>query len=397
MKRAVGDLALFGGQAAFLEPLYVGRPSLGDRKRFLERVCWALDNRWLTNGPLVREFEQRVAELCGVRNCVTMCNATTALHLLYLAVGLSAEVIMPSMTYVATAHAARLLGITPVFCDVDPATGCLDPQQVEAALTPRTTGVVSVHLWGRPSHIEELEKIATRHRLRLVFDAAHALGCSYRGRKIGGFGDAEVFSFHATKVVNSFEGGAVVTDDDDLAEKLRSLRTFGVGSDGQVGGVGVNAKMSEASAAMGLTSLDAFEQTVGHNRANHARYRSELRGIEGIEVVGFDEDETPNWQYVIVKIDKSVTGIHRDTLQHVLKAENVVAQRYFSPGCHQLEPYHTERPIELPLTEALSEQVLALPTGPATSGEEVSRVCEIIRCGIRHGQVISDRLHSAGR
>jgi dTDP-4-amino-4,6-dideoxyglucose len=391
VKQKIDDLALFGGPAAFLQPLYVGRPSTGDRARFLERLNWALDNRWLTNGgPLVGEFEERVADLSRVRYCVTTCNATIALQLLFIALKLSGEVIMPSMTFVATAHAARMAGLTPVFCDIDPATGCLDPREAGAAVTSRTSAVVGVHLWGRPCAIDELEKVAAGHGLQLVFDAAHALGCSYRGRPIGGFGVGEVFSFHATKVVNSFEGGAIVTDDEGLAHQLRSLRAFGAGTDRRSEGVGTNAKMSEAAAAMGLTSLDAFDQTVLHNRANHARYRSELLGVDGVRVVSFDDDESPNCQYVVVKIDEAITGIHRDLLIGVLKAENVVPQRYFSPACHQVEPYRSERPVELPHTEHLADQVLALPTGPAVSGEDIYRVCEIVRCAIARGPQVTD-------
>lgn len=391
VKQGIDDLALFGAAAAFGQPLYVGRPSTGDRSRLFERLNRVLDNKWLTNGPLVREFEGRVAELASVRNCVATCSGTMSLQLLYMATNLSAEVIMPSMTYVATAHAARVMGLIPVFCDIDPETGCLDPRAVEAAVTSRTSGVVGVHLWGRPSPIDELEKVAVRYGLPLVFDAAHALGCSYRGRPVGGFGAAEVFSFHATKVVNSFEGGAIVTDDDDLAQHLRSLRTFGSGASGPGERVGINAKMTEASAAMGLTSLDAFDRTVGHNRANYLRYHSELQGVDGVSIVRFDEEESPNYQYVVVKIDEAVTGVHRDLLMRVLKEENVIAQRYFSPACHQLEPYRTERPVELPVTERMADQVLTLPTGPVVSRDDILLVCDIIRCAIKYGHQVTDR------
>ncbi|GAA0358063.1 dTDP-4-dehydro-6-deoxyglucose aminotransferase [Actinoallomurus spadix] len=392
MKQKVDDLALFGGPAAFLHPLFVGRPSIGDRARLLERLNWALDNKWLTNGgPLLREFEERVADLAGVRNCVATCNATTALQLMYRAMELSGEVVMPSMTFIATAHAARMAGLEPVFCDIDPVTGCIDPREAEAAVTSRTSAIVGVHLFGRPSPIDELAKVAAEHGLRLAFDAAHALGCGYQGRRIGGFGAAEVFSFHATKVVNTFEGGAVVTDDDALAQHLRSLNAFGAGADGRIERVGTNAKMSEAAAAMGLTSLDAFDQTVRHNRANHALYRSELLGVDGVSVFSFDEDESPNCQYVVVTIDEAVTGIHRDLLMRVLRAENVVPQRYFSPACHQVEPYRSERPVELPHTERLADQVLVLPTGPAVTGEDIRRVCDIVRCAVLRGRRVTER------
>ncbi|MFD0683233.1 aminotransferase class I/II-fold pyridoxal phosphate-dependent enzyme [Actinomadura fibrosa] len=382
MKQNIDDFALFGGPAAFAEPLYVGRPSLGDRSRLFARLDRVLDSQWLTNGALVREFEERVADLVGVRNCVATCSATMALQLLYMGAGLSGEVIMPSMTYVATAHSARMLGVTPVFCDVDPATGCLDPRAVEAAVTSRTSGVVGVHLWGRPCAVDELGKVAARHGVPLLFDAAHALGCSYGGRRVGGLGTAEVFSFHATKVVNCFEGGAVATDDDGLARHLRSLRIFGAGPDGRVERAGTNAKMTEAAAAMGLTSLEVFDRTVRHNRANHALYRSELAGLDGLSVVPFDPDETPNYQYVVVRIDEAGAGLHRDLLMRVLRAENVIAQSYFSPACHQMEPYRTERPVELPHTERLADEVLALPTGPAVSEADIRLICDIVRCAL---------------
>ncbi|MCO5995415.1 dTDP-4-dehydro-6-deoxyglucose aminotransferase [Actinoallomurus rhizosphaericola] len=394
MKQQVDDLALFGGPAAFLQPLFVGRPSIGDRSRFLERMNWALDNQWLTNGgPLLREFEERVADLAGVRNCVATCNATTALQLMYLAMELSGEVIMPSMTFIATAHAARMVGLRPVFCDIDPATGCIDPREAEAAVTSRTSAVVGVHLYGRPCPIDELQKVTVKHGLKLAFDAAHALGCTYQGRRIGGFGTAEVFSFHATKVVNSFEGGAIVTDDDGLAQHLRSLNAFGTGAGGRTERIGTNAKMSEAAAAMGLTSLDAFDATVRHNRANHALYQSELLGVEGVSVFSFDEEESPNCQYVVVQIDEAVAGVHRDLLMQVLRAENVVPQRYFSPACHQVEPYRSECPVELPHTERMADQVLVLPTGPAVSGEDIRRVCDVVRCAVTRGRQVTERFH----
>lgn len=392
MKQTVDDLALFGGPAEFPQPLYVGRPGIGDRARFLERLNGVLDSGWLTNGgPLVHEFEERVAEVAGVRNCVATCNATVAQQLVYRAMDLSGEVIMPAMTYVATANAARVTGLTPVFCDVDPVTGCLDARAVEAAVTPRTCAVTAVHLWGRPCRVDELEEVAGGHRLPLVFDAAHALGCTYGGRLVGGFGAAEVFSFHATKVVNSFEGGAVVTDDDGLAQHLRALRSHGYGADHRVERVGTNGKMSEAAAAMGLTSLEALGETVRHNRANHALYAAGLSGLDGVTVVSFDEDESPNYQYVIITVDEAVTGIHRDLLMRVLAAENVVTQRYFSPACHQLEPYRTERPVELPRTERLAEQVLALPTGPASAADDVRRVCEVVRRAVAAGPQVAER------
>lgn len=392
MKREIGDLASFGGSAAFLQPLYVGRPNLGDRTRFFDRLNWALDNQWLTNGgPLAREFEQRVAELAGVAYCVSTCNATTALQLLVRAAELTGEVIMPSLTFPATAHAIRWLGLDPVFVDVDPRTGCLDPELVGAAVTPRTSAIIPVHLWGRPCAVDQLEKVAADHGIQLFFDAAHALGCTSEGRPIGAFGQAEVFSFHATKVVNAFEGGAIVTDDEKLAKRVRALHNFGFGQERVSSEAGINGKMSEAAAGMGLTSLDALEETVRHNEANYDVYRAELAGVPGIRVVAFDQAERNNFHYLVIEIDAEVTGLERDLLGELLKLENVLAQRYFSPGCHQMEPYRSERPVDLPHTEAFARRVLALPTGPTISREDVRRVCNIVRLVAANGPEVTQR------
>ena len=218
MVKKVEELRIFGGTPAFSEKLHVGRPNIGNRGRLLERINDILDKRWLTNaGPYVQELEQRVAEIAGTRHCIAMCNGTVALEIAIRASGLRGEVIVPSMTFVATAHALQWQEITPVFCDIDPQTYNLDPHSVEKMITPRTTGIIGVHLFGRPCDIEALDRIARQHNLKLLYDAAHALGCSYHGRPIGSFGDAEMFSFHATKFLNTFEGGAIVTNDDGLA------------------------------------------------------------------------------------------------------------------------------------------------------------------------------------
>src|SRR5690242_6197203 len=224
LKQAVGDLAIFGATPAFKNPLHVGQPNIGDRKKFAERVNDILDRRWLTNGgTYVNQFEERIAELAGVAHCVAVCNATVGLEIAIRALNLKGEVIVPSFTFIATAHALQWQGITPIFGDIDRQSHCLDPEQVEQLITPRTTGIIGVNLWGRSCEIDALTEIAARKGLKLLFDSAHAFACTYKGSSIGSFGDAEVFSFHATKFLNSMEGGAVVTNDPDLAQKIRLM------------------------------------------------------------------------------------------------------------------------------------------------------------------------------
>jgi dTDP-4-amino-4,6-dideoxygalactose transaminase len=393
---SLDEFAIFGGTPAFAEQLHVGRPNIGERARLLELFNRILDTKRLSNmGPFEREFEQRVAEMLGVKHCIAMCNATVALEIAIRALGLTGEVLVPSFTFIATAHALQWQQIVPVFCDVDPQTHCLDPRSVEKMITPRTTGIVGVHLWGRGCEIEALTDIASRHSLKLLFDAAHAFGCSYGGLMIGGFGDAEVFSFHATKFFNTFEGGAVTTNDDELAEKIRLMKNFGFAGYDQVIYIGTNGKMSEISAAMGLTSLESLDDFIWTNHRNYQQYEEELTEMAGLRLLTFDEKEKCNYQYIVVEIDEAIAGMSRDELVQVLHAENIIARRYFYPGCHRMEPYATNYPnagLTLPLTEQLAERVMTLPTGTAVGEAEISGICQIIRRAISRGPEIHERL-----
>jgi len=395
MKTTTQDLALLGGAPAFKAPVHVGRPNIGGRARLLERLNAILDSRWLTNGgPCVQEFEARIAERLNVKHCIAVCNATVGLEIAVRALDLSGEVVVPSFTFVATAHALQWLGIKPVFGDVKRETHALDPQAVERLITPRTTGIVGVHLWGNPCDIEALSDLARRHGLRLMFDAAHAFGCSHAGRMIGGFGEAEVFSFHATKFVNCFEGGAITTNSDETARRARLMQNFGFSGYDQVECVGTNGKMSEISAAMGLTSLESMEQIIRHNRRLIEAYRRELAGIAGLTVLEYPLAERRNYQYVIVEIDAGRFGLSRDQLVEVLHAENLLARRYFYPGCHRMEPYRTLEPDagrRLPVTEWLCDRVMALPTGTAVSGDDVAVIGSIIRAASRGADEVRRR------
>ncbi len=400
MKRNIDDLALFGGAPAFKEMLHVGRPNIGDRQRLLERVNEMLDRRWLSNnGPYVQELERRISQMTGVRHCIAMCNGTVALEIAIRALELKGEVIVPSFTFIATAHALQWQEITPVFCDVDPETHSIDPVRVEKMITPRTTGIIGVHVWGQPCDVESLTGIAASRGLKLLFDAAHAFGCTYGGRMIGGLGAAEVFSFHATKFFNTGEGGAIVTNDDALADRIRLMKNFGFRGYDNVIYVGTNGKMSELSAVVGLTNLESLDQFIAVNRANYELYRRELQGIPGVRFFTYDERERCNYQYVILEVDESLTPITRDQVMEVLRAENVLARRYFFPGCHRMEPYRSFFPhagLVLPETERLVKRVLALPTGTAVGPNDVRKICAIVRLAVERGYEVRQRLRAAG-
>lgn len=390
------ELAIFGGEPAFEEKLHVGRPNIGEREALLGRIEDMLDRRWLTNnGVFVQEFERELSEYLGVKHCIAVCNATVGLEIAIKAAGLEGEVIVPSFTFVATAHALQWQEITPVFCDVEPESHLLDPARVEAMITPRTTGIMGVHLWGRACDVEALSEIADRRGLKLLFDAAHAFGCSRGGRMVGNFGDAEVFSFHATKFFNTFEGGAVATNDDDLASKIRLMKNFGFAGQDSVIYLGTNGKMSEVSAAMGLTSLESLDDFVAANRANYEAYRENLAGVPGVSLVSYDDSERCNYQYIVLEVDEEAAGVGRDDLAEALQAENVVARRYFNPGCHRMEPYRSLYPhagMMLPVTESLAGRLLTLPTGTAVEPEQVSSICEIIRETVRQAPEVRRRL-----
>jgi len=375
--------ARYNGRPEFSEPLHVGRPNIGNRERFLQRINEMLDRRWLSNdGPLVREFEAAVAGYIGVKHCIALCNATVGLEIAIRATGLKGEVIVPAYTFVATAHALTWMGIRPIFADIDPGTHNVDPVSVERLITPQTTGIIGVHVWGRPCDTKALEDIGRSHSLTVMYDAAHAFGSSCRGIMVGNFGECEVFSFHATKFLNSFEGGAIVTNNDALAEKIRLMRNFGFKGFDNVVTMGTNGKMSEPSAAMGLTSLESVEELIAINVRNHASYGNYLSGIPGIHLLERGDGERHNYQYIVIEVDALKYGKSRDELVDKLHAENVIARKYFWPGCHRMQPYAYEQhgaALTLQETEKVAARVIVLPTGQAVDDEIICRICTIIK------------------
>lgn len=396
VKTDIRDLAVFGNAPEFANALHVGRPNIGDAESFSRRLREILESRWLTNGgPFVCEFEEAMARYLGVKHCIAMCNGTVAMEIAIRALGLSGEVIVPSFTFIATPHALQWQGITPVFCDIDPATHSINPECVEDLISPRTSGIIGVHLWGEPCEIEALSRIAEKHSLKLLFDAAHAFGCSHNGRMIGSFGELEVFSFHATKFFNTFEGGLVATNNDRLAERIRLMSNHGFAGEDEVISIGTNGKMSEVSAAMGLTGLESLEEFVAANYRNYLEYERQLAGVSGVRFYKHDQKERCNYQYLVTEIDNHETGITRDQLQKILWAENVLARRYFHPGCHRMEPYKSDFShvgLWLPETELLCDRVLVLPNDTSVSVQDVSAICRIVRLTLESAREVTSLL-----
>lgn len=371
--------------------LHIGSPNIGDREKFLERVRGILDCKQLTNdGELVREWERKLAAFLDVKYVVAVSNATTALQLAMRAMELSGEILLPSLTFAATAHAVQWLGLKPVFCDIDPRTYCLDPKSAEARISSKTSAILGVHLFSRPCDVRALQELADRRHLKLFFDAAQAFGVSYQGKRIGNFGVCEIFSFHATKVLNSFEGGAVATHDPRLAEKIRRMRNFGFTGMDQVEEIGINGKMSEVHAAMGLTNLESFPDFVQINRRNYHLYRQGFADVPQIKLMDYDESGQCNWQYVVAEIGGEFP-LTRDELMKKLHAAGILVRRYFWPGCHRMEPYRSLDPGAdrfLPRTREIAERLLLFPNGTSVTPEDIKRTINLVTGVVRPAAVL---------
>jgi dTDP-4-amino-4,6-dideoxygalactose transaminase len=362
--------------------LVVGGPNLGNFTKFQELVAEAFERRWFTNhGQIAQRLEAILAEYLEVKHCVLVCNATIGLQVAAHELGLSGEVLVPAFTFVASPHSLLWQKITPRFVDVDPLTHLMDPKLLEAAITEKTTGILGVHLWGQACYSEQLQAIADRHGLKLYFDSAHAFGCSHQGKMLGSFGDCEVFSFHATKFFNSFEGGALTTNDDLLAQKIRRSINFGfIGLD-SVAQLGTNGKMSEIHAAMGIACFESLDEIIAVNYEHYLHYRKRLATLKGIRFLEYSDLEKTNYQYVVMEIDSSLAGISRDQIIEHLHSKNIFARRYFYPGCHRMAPYVNDEFCmnqQMPKTDLLCQQVIVLPTGTSMSADDVMRVCDEI-------------------
>ena len=363
--------------------LTVGCPNLGNRALFDQYVNDAFERRWFTNNGInVQKLEEKIADHLQVKHCIAVCNATVGLQIAAMVLELTGEVIVPSFTFIATPHSLQWQGITPRFVDIDPSTHLLDPTKVEAAITERTSAILAVHTWGQACYPEQLQAIADKHNLKLYFDAAHAFSCSHGEKMIGNFGNCEVFSFHATKFFNTFEGGAITTNDDELAKKIRLAINFGFTGLDQVESLGINGKMSEIHAAMGLASFDTLDDVISTNRSHHQLYHDLLSSYKGIKLMQYPSSSRSNFQYIVLEIDRNALGITRDEIINHLHNEDIIARRYFHPGCHKMEPYSNAQQYNLPHTDVLCGNVLILPNGTAISSKEVKHVCYTIQAMI---------------
>ena len=362
--------------------IFVTQPSLPPLEEFLPYLeeIWA--NKKLTNnGPFHQQLEAALGDFLGVTHVSLFTNATIALLVAVRALGLKGEVITTPYSFVATSHALLWNGITPVFVDVDPITLNLDPSKIEAAITPRTTGILPVHVYGHPCDVDAIDAIAKKHRLAVLYDAAHAFGVRCHCGSILQHGDLSVLSFHATKVFNTFEGGAIISPDAETKRHIDRLKNFGFENETTVSETGINGKMSEFNAALGLLQLRYVSDAIQKRKAIDERYRENLKDIPGIRCMPQNNSQTGNYSYFPIFVEEEYR-MSRDELYYKLRDNGIRGRRYFYPLISSFPKYKhfpSACRTNLPVASKVSEEVICLPIYPQLNMEEVQRVAEIIR------------------
>ena len=375
-------LAILGASPAFKAPIPVGQLNFPPWEDVESSFRDIFSRQYYTNqGPLTEELESRLEDFLNVKHAIVMTNATIGLIVAAKALGLRGKVICPAFTFAATAQSLAWAGLKPLFCDVDPNTHQMSAALVAELINDDVSAILGVHLWGNSCNPAALERLAREHKVHLYFDAAHAFGCSFSGIMAGNFGELEVFSFHATKILNATEGGCVCTNDNALAAKIRNIRSsYGAGKLIDIPLTG-NGRMSEAQAAMALLSLKNYPQIKQRNEANFRLYEELVADIAGIQLVQPNENSISNYQYIVLEVSEKEFGLSRDLLLDVLRAENIQARKYFSPGLHRTVPFCndlSENQHTLKVTDQLCSKVLQLPSGQGITEESITKICEII-------------------
>jgi dTDP-4-amino-4,6-dideoxygalactose transaminase len=366
---------------SFDKPIYVTQPFLPGLDEFCEGLREIWDNRWLTNnGPILQRYTKKIIEYFDTDNVCLFNNGTLALQIGLQGMGITGEVITTPFTFVATTHALYWNKIHPVFVDIEPEYYTLDPEKVEAAITPWTTAILAVHVYGHPCQLEKLADIARRHNLKLIYDAAHAFGVTVNGRSIAHYGDLSMFSFHATKLYHSIEGGLLTFNDPGLKQGFDYLKNFGFKNETEVVMPGTNAKMNEFQALMGEMVLKHIPEIMATRRDIYYRYRECLHDIPGIKLPPLLPDRTTyNYAYMPIEVEEERFGLSRDGLYEELKKYNVFARRYFYPLLNDFACYQSVS-ITDPLIAArkAAKQIMTLPIYSALKEEEIEIICQII-------------------
>jgi dTDP-4-amino-4,6-dideoxygalactose transaminase len=364
------------------KPIYVTQPALPPLEEFQPYLEQIWESKWLTNnGPFHQELEKKLADYLGVGHLALFVNGTLALVTALQALRITGEVITTPFSFVATAHSLLWNGIKPVFVDIDPKTFNLNPEKIEAAITPHTTAIMPVHVYGKPCDVEKIQKIADTYGLKVIYDAAHAFGVNYKGESLLKHGDLSILSFHATKVFNTFEGGAIVCPDAKTKKRIDDLKNFGYADEVTVVAPGINAKMNELQAAFGLLQLKHVDKAIDRRREIDNLYREALSMVSGISCPPLPPDTIYNHAYFPILIEKEYP-LSRDELNDKLRQHGIYARRYFYPLISEFPMYRglpSAAPSNLPSAKMAADHVLCLPIYPALENESISRIITLIK------------------
>jgi dTDP-4-amino-4,6-dideoxygalactose transaminase len=365
------------------KPILVTQPAMPPLDEFVELLKDIWDSKWLTNnGKFHQQLEVALAEYLGVKYISLFSNGTLALTSALQVLRITGEVITTPYTFVATTHSLHWNGIKPVFVDVDPVYGNLDPAKIEAAITPKTTAIVPVHVYGNPADVEKIQEIADTYGLKVIYDAAHAFGVNYNGQSILNFGDLSILSFHATKVYNTIEGGAIICNDEKTKKRIDYLKNFGFADETTVVAPGINAKMNEVQAAYGLLQLNYVKENIQKRKEVAEIYDKELSKIKGMRILKHQPKADHNYPYYPIFVDEKEYGKTRDELYDYLKTKNIYGRRYFYPLVSEFPMYRgldSAKPSNLPNAHNIAEQVICLPIYPELATEQVNEIIQKIK------------------
>ena len=367
----------------FPSPLYVTRPLLPDLALIQAKLQEIWDSKWLTNnGPQHNLLEKELTGTLKVPYLTLFNNGTIALIVACQSLRLSGEVITTPFTFPATPHVLTWNNIKPIFCDIDPATMNIDANRIESLITPQTTGILAVHVFGTPCDTAKIQEVADRYGLRVVYDAAHAFGVEIEDKGIGTFGDISMFSFHATKLFHTAEGGALTFNDKKLKARIDLLKNFGIKNEEEVVMPGINGKMNEIQAALGIVVLRYIEEERRKRKVLSDRYKKCLKNIEGITYQDNERSKVRNsFQYFVVRIDESIFGRSRDYVYNELKKYNIFARKYFYPLCSDYTCYRHLPSAEaenLQVANRVSQEILSLPFFGDLSEDDIEKICRIL-------------------
>lgn len=362
--------------------IYVTRSSMPDFEDYINEIKPIFESHHLTNmGPVYKKLQHQLIDYLDVPFLSMFVNGHLALETVIQAMGMKdsgGEVITTPFTFVSTVHAISRNGLKPVFCDIKPDDYTIDPNRIEALITDKTVAIVPVHVYGSICDVDAIEAIAKKHNLKVIYDAAHAFGVKYKGRGIGTYGDASMFSFHATKVFNTIEGGAVSFKDEAIRENMHNLKNFGIRNEECVDLIGGNAKMDEFRAAMGICNLRNIERAISARGESVKRYNERLSGVSGIKLMNEQPEVTPNYAYYAVCFEPDLFGETRDSVYDRLKDNDIFARKYFYPAINEMDCYSAANPEKTPVAADISRKILTLPLYEELSTADVDRICDII-------------------